>query len=167
MRQCTLWATAVCFSLATLPCFAQSPEPAAMAFKPIADAMLGFHPALPACSTIAVQDGDPGKGSSVILLKVTAGCVLPWHWHTPNERLIIVSGSAKGEMKDMKPLMMKAGDYVVLPSKGIHQFTALTDVELYDMSDAAFDIHYVNGAGTEIPVGDALKAVHEAAAASK
>jgi len=160
MRKCTLWAASVCFSFATLPCLAQSPEPAAMAYKPMAEATLGAHPALPACSTIAVQDGDPGKGSSVILLKVKKGCVIPWHWHTPNERLVILSGSAKGEMKDMKALMLKPGDYVVLPSKGIHQFTALTDVALYDMSDAAFDIHYVDAAGTEIPVETALKTAH-------
>ena len=157
MRKCTLWATSICLSFVSLPCFAQSPEPAAMAYKPMADAQMGAHPALPACGTIAVQDGDPSKGPSVILLKAKAGCVIPWHWHTPNERLIILSGSAKGEMKDMKTLMLKPGDYVVLPSKGIHQFTALTDVELYDMSDAAFDIHYVDAAGKEIPVDAALK----------
>jgi quercetin dioxygenase-like cupin family protein len=98
------------------------------------------------------------------MLKAKAGCVIPWHWHTPNERLIIVSGSAKGEMKDMKPLMLKPGDFVVLPAKGIHQFTALTDVELYDLSDAAFDIHYVDSDGKEIPVEQALKAGAKTAA---
>jgi mannose-6-phosphate isomerase-like protein (cupin superfamily) len=128
-----------------------------MSYKAAGNTAFGNHPALPACATIAVQDGDPSTGPSVIMLKAKAGCNIPWHWHTPNERLIIVSGSAKGEMKDMKPLMMKSGDFLVMPAKGIHQFTALTDVELYDLSDAAFDIHYVDASGNEIPVETALK----------
>lgn len=151
------WATSVCFALAHLSLVAQSPEPLPMAYKAAATTQLGSHPALPACATIAVQDGDPSTGPSVIMLKAKAGCNIPWHWHTPNERLIIVSGSAKGEMKDMQALMLKPGDFVVLPAKGIHQFTALTDVELYDLSDAAFDIHYVDASGSEIPVEAALK----------
>lgn len=153
----TLWATSVCFTLVSLGLVAQSPEPSPMSYKAAGNTAFGNHPALPACATIAVQDGDPSTGPSVIMLKAKAGCNIPWHWHTPNERLIIVSGSAKGEMKDMKPLMMKSGDFLVMPAKGIHQFTALTDVELYDLSDAAFDIHYVDASGNEIPVETALK----------
>jgi quercetin dioxygenase-like cupin family protein len=157
MRLRTLWAATVCFAFATVSLTAQSPEPLPMAYKAAATTTFGGHPALPSCATIAVQDGDPSTGPSVIMLKAKAGCNIPWHWHTPNERLIIVSGSAKGEMKDMNTLMLKPGDFVVLPAKGIHQFTALTDVELYDLSDAAFDIHYVDASGSEIPVETALK----------
>lgn len=157
MRLRTLWATSVCFTLVSLGLVAQSPEPLPMSYKAAANTAFGSHPALPACATIAVQDGNPATGPSVIMLKAKAGCNIPWHWHTPNERLILVSGSAKGEMKDMKPLMLKSGDFLVMPAKGIHQFTALTDVELYDLSDAAFDIHYVDAAGNEIPVETALK----------
>jgi hypothetical protein len=68
-------------------------------------------------------------------------------------------------MKDMKPLMLKPGDFLVMPAKGIHQFTALTDVQLYDLSDAAFDIHYVDSDGSEIAVEQALKAGPKKAAA--
>lgn len=140
--------------------FAAAQSPAPMVFKPAVGSTLMHHPALPACVQIAVQEGDPSKGSSTILLKAAAGCVIPWHWHTPNERLVIVSGTGKGEMrmKDMKPLTLKAGDYLVLPAKGIHQFTALTAVTLFDFSDAPFDIHYVDNAGKEIPLDQTVKA---------
>ena len=163
MRTCTLGALFVCLFVCTLPSHAQSPEPLPMAYKAEATTTMGNHPALPTCATIAVQDGDPSNGPSIIMIKVKAGCVIPWHWHTPNERLILISGSAKGEMKDMKALMMKPGDFVLLPAKGIHQFTALSDVELYDISDATFDIHYVDANGKEIPPEDALKANKAAA----
>ena len=40
---------------------------------------------LPSCITLAVESGDPSKGPSVIIFKGAAGCVIPWHWHTPTE----------------------------------------------------------------------------------
>src|SRR5579872_297942 len=54
---------------------------------------------LPSCTNLAVESGDPSKGPSVIVFKATPGCVIPWHMHTPTEHVMIVSGSAKVEMK--------------------------------------------------------------------
>ena len=54
---------------------------------------------LPSCITMAVESGDPSKGSSVIVFKGTSGCSISWHWHTPTEHVMIVSGSAKVEMR--------------------------------------------------------------------
>jgi quercetin dioxygenase-like cupin family protein len=155
------FALSVCLALSAFAVHAQTP----MSYKAAATTKFGPHPALPACATIAVQDGDPGKGNSIIMLRAQAGCVLPWHWHTPNERLIIVSGSAKADMKDMKPTMLHPGDFILLPSKGIHQFTALTTVTLFDISDAPFDMHYVDASGKEIPVEAALKSAHKSSPA--
>jgi len=114
-------------------------------------------PGVPTCMKIAVQRGDPSKGASTLLLKFTPGCVVPWHWHTAGEHLIVVSGSGKLEMKDGKPAVTKAGDYAYLPGKSVHQFTATTAVTMFDMPDGAFDIHYVDASGTEIPPDQALK----------
>jgi quercetin dioxygenase-like cupin family protein len=115
-------------------------------------------PVIPACMTVSVQEGDPAKTAVVILAKFKPGCVVPWHWHTANERLLIVSGTGKGEMKDVsKPVSLKPGDYILLPAKGIHQFTAVTNMELFLLSDAAFDIHYVDPSGKEILTEVALK----------
>lgn len=114
-------------------------------------------PGLPTCMTVAVQRGDPSKESAALLLKFTAGCVVPWHWHTAGEQLLLVSGTGKAEMKDGKPMGMHQGDYAYLPSKNIHQFTAVTAVMMLDIPDAAFDIHYVDKDGNEIPPEKALK----------
>lgn len=114
-------------------------------------------PGLPKCLTVAVQRGDPAKESAALMLKFTAGCVVPWHWHTAGEQLVMVSGRGKAEMKDGKPLAMSPGDYAFLPSKNVHQFTAVTAVLMYDNPDAAFDIHYVDKGGNEIPPEQALK----------
>lgn len=123
-----------------------------------ATAKFGNMPGLPTCMTLSVLHGDPTKGASVILLKFTPGCTVPWHWHTANETLVLVSGTANAQMKDGIPLAMKTGDYLYLPAKGIHRFTAKTAVYMYDMPDGAFDIHYVDAEGKEIPPEKALAA---------
>jgi quercetin dioxygenase-like cupin family protein len=113
---------------------------------------------LPSCVTLSVLHGDPTKGASVILLKFAPGCSIPWHWHTAGETLIMVSGSGSAQMKDGTPMAMKAGDYLYLAAKGIHRFSAKSAVYLYDMPDGAFDIHYVDAEGKEIPPDKALAA---------
>jgi len=143
-------------------------DAAQMAHAAAATSTFVNMPGLPECMSIAVQRGDPAKGPSVLLLKFKPGCVVPWHWHTANEQLMMVSGSAKAEMKDGEPLSMKPGDFLYLPAKGIHQFTATTNVLVFDLSDGAFDIHYVDASGAEIPPDKAVKpAIKKAPATPK
>lgn len=151
----TFWIIPFCLALCTLYPLAQSPD--AMIYKPAADAKFTKNATFPPCGVAARQDSNPSTGSSTILIKLTAGCVLPWHWHTSNERIIMIRGSAKAEMKDMPPTKMEQGDFLLLPSKHIHQFTATTDVEFFDISETTFDIHYVDSSGNEISVESALK----------
>ena len=115
-------------------------------------------PGIPACSTGSVQSGDPSKGPSILLAKATAACTVPWHWHTPNEHLMIVSGVVRIEMRDGPTLTLRAGGYALMPSKHVHQFRCTSSCVFYVHSDAAFDIHYVDGQGKEIPPAEALKA---------
>jgi len=144
----------VCLTLCNLGMFGQSANSAAI--MPAATAKFSNGPNFPACGVGARQDGD-ANGPSIILIRLEAGCVLPWHWHTSNERIILISGSAKAQMKGAPPMTMEQGDFLLMSSKHIHQFTATTAVELYDISETTFDIHYVNAAGTEIPVATALE----------
>ena len=125
-------------------------------------------PGIPECFVGAVQQGDPSKGDAVLLLKGKTGCVIPWHWHTALERLMMVSGRAKVEMKDGSPATVRAGDFVNLNSKHVHQFTCQLSCTLFDVSTGApFDIHYVDASGTEIPPDQALKARASAAKTQK
>jgi quercetin dioxygenase-like cupin family protein len=115
-------------------------------------------PGLPACTKSVVLSGDPATGGSLMLIKAAAGCVVPWHWHTPTEVLMFVSGHGKGEMKDgAAPVALHPGDYLSLPGKGIHQFTCVLACTFFLSSDGAFDIHYVDASGAEIPPDQALK----------
>lgn len=121
-------------------------------------------PSLPTCALGSVQSGDPTKGPSIIFAKVPAGCSIPWHWHTPNEHIMIVSGVARLEMKDGKPLTLRAGGFALMSSHHVHQFRCERACQLYIYSDVAFDIHYVNRQRNEISPPEALKAVRETAA---
>lgn len=132
--------------------------------KPIvslaANAKYGAIPNAPECFTVAVERGDPGKGPSVILAKFAPGCVAPFHWHTPSETAMVVSGSLEIQMKDDKSLVAHHGDFAYLPAHHVHRATCLSSVPciVFLTSDAAFDVHWVDAAGQEISLEAALKA---------
>ena len=111
---------------------------------------------LPSCVTMAVESGDPSKGPSVIVFKATSGCLIPWHMHTPTEHVMIVSGSAKVEMKGGATAILGPGGYAMMPSKHVHQFSCPSACAAFVHSDGAFDIQYVDADGKQIPTEAAL-----------
>jgi quercetin dioxygenase-like cupin family protein len=146
------------------PLAAQSQDQ--MPYAPLASTKFMTLPVLPSCMTISAQRGDPMKGAAVLLLKVKSGCVVPWHWHTANENLMMVSGKGKAEMSSGAHTM-DMGDYLYLAGKQIHQFTCISSCLVFDVIDDAFDIHYVDSEGKEIPVEQALKPMAKPAPAKK
>jgi len=123
----------------------------------LADVTFVALPGLPGCALNAVQSGDPATGPSIILAKIAAGCTVPWHWHTPDEHLMMVSGSARLESRQAKPFILKAGGFAKMPGKHVHQFRCLEDCVMYVQSGGAFDIHYVDANGREIAPQAALQ----------
>jgi quercetin dioxygenase-like cupin family protein len=123
-----------------------------------ADQKFANFPNFPTCMTGAVLHGDPSSASGVeIIGKATAGCKVPWHFHTPNEQVRMISGKAKVEMKGDAAKMLTAGGYAYLPSKHQHEFTCVTACSLFVSADGMFDIHYVDSDGKEISLEQALK----------
>jgi hypothetical protein len=53
------------------------------------------------CLQSATESGDPTTGRSTLILKASPGCVVPWHFHTAEEQLIIINGSVLAEMADL------------------------------------------------------------------
>jgi quercetin dioxygenase-like cupin family protein len=114
-------------------------------------------PNFPDCTKGTVLHGDPSAASGVVVeAKATAGCKIPWHWHTPNEQVGVISGTAKLEMKDGGAKTMTAGSYAFLQSKHVHQFTCTTACSIFVAADNVFDIHYVDASGKEIPADQAV-----------
>jgi len=114
-------------------------------------------PGLPGCASAAVLRGDPRTGPAWVLLKLASGCRVPWHWHTANETLVIISGRGTLAMKDGPPLRFVPGAYASLPSHHVHQASCSRACLLFNTADDAFDIHYVDKSGEEISADQALK----------
>jgi len=142
---------------AVLPASAQeTPDPAVVAKG--MSAKFAALPGVPDCATLAVLKGDPGKGPSVVEMKFTPGCIVPWHWHTPSESAVPLAGLLEISMKGEKPVLLTNGDFGYLPPKHIHQAkcTGSKPCAAIFFLDAPFDIHYVDKSGAEIPAAQAL-----------
>jgi mannose-6-phosphate isomerase-like protein (cupin superfamily) len=124
-------------------------NPETLKFTPIPD--------MPACASAAILRGKPRWGAASVLLKLASGCRVPWHWHTANETLVVISGRGTVAMKDGPPLRFLPGAYASLPSHHQHKASCSRTCLLFNDADAAFDIHYVNASGEEISADDALK----------
>lgn len=142
-----------------LPSLAQSGEQPIV--KSESQATFGGLAVLPSCLNLTVYRGNPMAGPSLLLIKATKGCVVPWHWHTAREELMMVSGKARIEIKGTPASSLAAGDYALIPGKHHHEFACETDCVLFDAIADTFDIHYLDKSGSEIPVEQALSAVSE------
>jgi len=124
-------------------------NPQTLKFAPI--------PNMPSCVSYATLRGDPRTGPAWVLLKLASGCRVPKHWHTPNEDVLIVSGAGTMTMEDGRTLPFVPGAYASLPSHHTHQASCTRACLLFTAADAAYDIHYVDANGEEVPLDQALK----------
>lgn len=138
----------------------------AMATKPSDDKLIVI-PGLPSCFKGLPVQGDPFKEAAVIYAKATAGCNIPTHWHTATENLTWISGSANLQMKGAADQKLSAGMFVHLPGKHEHAVRCTTACTLHVITSGAFDIHYVDASGNEIPVEQALAAGKKSLAPKK
>ena len=158
MQRIILTSTALALVATAYSSLLGAAEPAmAPVVKSLSEQKFEHPEGLPSCASIAVMSGDPSKGASVITTKAASGCRIPWHWHSSNEHVMVVSGVGRLEMKDEKPTTVRSGGYGMLPAHHVHQFTCIASCTMYLYSDGAFDTHYVDAAGKEIPATEALK----------
>jgi anti-sigma factor ChrR (cupin superfamily) len=78
-------------------------------------------PFLPKGCRIAVLHGDPAKDNADILLRVPANSILPRHWHTSAERMVLVSGELNVTYEGHKGAVLKPGTYAYGPAKLPHK----------------------------------------------
>jgi hypothetical protein len=103
---------------------------------PLASANLVFD-GEPACLKVARENGDPDTGPSTFLLEAPSGCVVPAHYHTAEEQLMVVRGDVLTGMDGMTGATLgpdgiavmpaKAtlgpGGFAMMPSRAMHWFT--------------------------------------------
>lgn len=141
---------------------AQKPE--GILLQRAANAKFMAVPGVPACTTIAPLHGDMGKGPATLMVRMKAGCMVPYHWHTPSEELVVLQGAPLAQMRGERPVILQVGSYSQLPSRHDHRFrcTSKSDCLIFLVADATFDIHFVNDAGKEIGTDQALAAARRA-----
>jgi quercetin dioxygenase-like cupin family protein len=97
------------------------------------------------CLQSAVETGDPAKGPSSILLKAPPNCLVPWHYHTAQEQLLVIQGSVRTEMEGMAPGALGPGGFAMMPGHAKHRFScqSKTPCVMLVTFDRVYDIFWV------------------------
>lgn len=77
-------------------------------------------PFIPEGCMITVLHGDPAKGNFDILFKIPENFVVPKHWHTSPERMILLSGTMEVTYDGEPTQTLEVGDYAYGPAKKPH-----------------------------------------------
>jgi quercetin dioxygenase-like cupin family protein len=100
----------------------QAPEPAVATHAEDAQLKWGPCPAfMPSGCALAVLHGDPAQANADVLLKIPANAVIPDHWHTSAERMILIAGELHVTYKGQAKAVLKPGSYAYGPAKRPHQ----------------------------------------------
>jgi quercetin dioxygenase-like cupin family protein len=89
---------------------------------PLANAKLASDGA-PPCLKSALENGDPNTGASTFLLEAAPGCLVPAHYHTAEEQLLVVRGDVLTGMEGMSEQTLAPGGFAMMPGKVMHWFT--------------------------------------------
>ena len=96
----------------------------------------------PDCLQFFLETGDLKTGPSTAIMKVAPKCVIPPHYHTAEEQLIIVKGDVSTGMQGMQDTVLGPGGFAMMPSKQPHWFTCTAKEEclMFVTFDRAYDI---------------------------
>lgn len=99
------------------------------------------------CLSDAIETGNPDSGPSTLLLKATPGCVVPWHYHSAVEQLIVIRGTVLTEMSGHPAGVLLAGGFAVMASQVPHRFVCQGTHECLIMVsfDRKYDIVWGKG----------------------
>ena len=145
MKQETSWTLAACLAV-FISGAALAEDTATGTIKPLLS--VKFSPDKDVqCLSSAIETGDPTTGRSTLILKASPGCVVPWHFHTAEEQLIIISGTVLAEMTDHRPTRLGPGGFAVMGGHMPHQFTcqARSGCLMIVAFDRAYDIYWGKG----------------------
>jgi anti-sigma factor ChrR (cupin superfamily) len=81
------------------------------------------------CLMEATESGDYATSPSTLILKTPPKCVVPWHYHTSSEQLIVVRGSVLAEMEGMAPTVLDPGGFAMMPKQTKHEFSCKSNDE--------------------------------------
>ncbi|HVS88229.1 MAG TPA: cupin domain-containing protein [Candidatus Acidoferrum sp.] len=97
------------------------------------------------CLDSTLENGDPAKGASTFILRAAPNCMVPMHYHTAEEQLIVVSGDVEAGMDGISPRVLQAGGFAMMPGKEKHWFSCKSKKGclMFVTFDRAYDIFWV------------------------
>ena len=96
-------------------------EPAVVRNAQDEDLKWGAGPAfMPKGTEMTVLHGDPAKKNADVLLRIPAKGVVPEHWHTSAERMVLISGELHVTYTGQEKTVLKGGTYGYGPPKAPH-----------------------------------------------
>ena len=115
-------AGAFCAAALLSPPGTHAAEPA-LAIAPDAPGLKwsGCPPFMPTGCEIAVLHGDPTKPNVDVFFRVPAQAVVPSHWHTSAERMILVAGEMHVTYEGQDTAVLKPGTYAYGPPTRPHR----------------------------------------------
>jgi quercetin dioxygenase-like cupin family protein len=99
----------------------------------------------PDCLQFFLENGDPNTGPTTAIMKAAPKCVVPAHYHSAEEQLIIVKGNVSTGMEGMQDTVLGPGGFAMMPSKAPHWFTCTANEEclMFVTFDRAYDIVWI------------------------
>jgi quercetin dioxygenase-like cupin family protein len=99
----------------------------------------------PDCLQFFLENGNMKTGPSTAIMKAKPKCVVPPHYHTAEEQLLIVKGDVSTGMEGMKDAVLGPGGFAMMPSKAPHWFTCTAKEEclMFVTFDRAYDIVWI------------------------
>jgi len=106
--------------------WALSPAPEAAVSRTTQDAGLQWGPCpefMPKECGISVLHGDPAQPNADVFFRVPGKAVIPSHWHTSAERMVLVEGEMQVAYAGQKLTTLRPGSYAYGPAKLEHHAT--------------------------------------------
>lgn len=143
-RNSQLCVVSVCLcALLTFTVSAQAPRPAEKAgiVRQLSEVRFPAGEG-PDCLQFFLENGDMKAGPSTAIMKAKPSCVVPPHYHTAEEQLIIVKGDVSTGMQGMQDTVLGPGGFAMMPSKQPHWFSCTGKEEclMFVTFDRAYDI---------------------------
>jgi quercetin dioxygenase-like cupin family protein len=97
------------------------------------------------CLSDVLENGDPATGPSTFLLKAPPKCLVPPHFHSAEEQLIVVSGEVSTGMDGMPDTVLGSGGFAMMPGNKPHWFSCVGKAEclMFVTFDRKYDITWV------------------------
>src|ERR1044071_2445992 len=96
----------------------------------------------PGSESVTLRE-DPRTGAVELLVRYPAGHVFKPHWHTANERMVLIEGRMSLRQGDRPETFLEPGGYAYLPAREVQRSACVSQTRctFYVYWDGKLDFH--------------------------